>query len=240
MATQRDDKLVTVISRKIDATLLKPNATTEEVLALVGETCKYGYRGVCVPPYYVSLVKSALLGSDTEVSSVVGFPLGFSTKSVKLYEIETLIGSGATEVEMVINIGAYLNGHIEVTEDEVSSAVDIAKTLGANAIKIIVEIGYLNAAQIVELSRVIANSGADYIKTSTGFGPRGVTPEDVMAIKKTVGDRVKVKASGGVRTLKQALDLINAGASLIGTSSARAIVEEEIKSVESARNEHKQ
>jgi len=238
MAAQRDDKLVTAISRKIDATLLKPNATTEEVLVLIGETCRYGYRGICVPPYYVPLVKNALLDSNAEVSSVVGFPLGFSTKSVKLYEIETLIGSGATEVEMVINIGAYLNGHIEVIEDEVSSAVDIAKTLGANAIKIIVEIGYLNACQIAELSRVIADSGADYIKTSTGFGPRGVTPEDIMTIKEAVGDRVKVKASGGVRTLKQALDLIKAGASLIGTSSARAIVEEEIKGVDSTRNEH--
>jgi|YelNatPaOPRAMG01_1025707.scaffolds.fasta_scaffold17491_4 deoxyribose-phosphate aldolase len=226
---QRDGKIFTAISKKIDATLLKPNATIEEVLALVGEAQKYGYRGVCVPPYHVPLVKSALSDSGTEVSSVVGFPLGFVTKPVKLYEIETLLASGATEVEVVVNIGAYLSGHLEVVEDELSSVVDVAKTLGANAVKIIIEIGYLNLRQVEELSRLVADSGADYIKTSTGFGPRGVTTEDVIAIREAVGERLKIKASGGIRTLEQALELMKAGASLIGTSSARAIVEEELR-----------
>lgn len=228
MKRQESGRFATDISRKIDATLLKPNTTIEEVLALAGEARKYRYRGVCVAPYYVPLIRSALADSDIQVSSVVGFPLGFNTKLDKLYEVEMLIGSGATEVEMVINIGAYLSGHVEVVEDEVSSVVDTAKTLGANAVKVIIETGYLNIEQLEELSRLVAGCGADYIKTSTGFGPRGVTIEDVIAIKGIVGDRLKIKASGGVRTLKQALELLRAGASIIGTSSAKAIVEEEL------------
>jgi deoxyribose-phosphate aldolase len=133
---------------------------------------------------------------------------------------------GATELDVVPNIGAYLGGDIELAETEIRTLSDTAKRLGAKAVKVIIETGYMTERQIEELSLMIVDAGADYVKTSTGYGPRGASVRDIEIIRNVVGGKAKIKAAGGIRTLDQAIELIKAGASVLGTSSAKSLVEE--------------
>jgi len=217
---------ITGIQKLIDATILRPTATEIEILELVNEGLKYGYRALCVAPFYVPVVRHSIQNARIEVVTVVGFPFGSITTKMKLHEVKSCLSMGATELDVVPNIGAYLGGDIELAETEIRTLSDTAKRLGAKAVKVIIETGYMTERQIEELSLMIVDAGADYVKTSTGYGPRGASVRDIEIIRNVVGGKAKIKAAGGIRTLDQAIELIKAGASVLGTSSAKSLVEE--------------
>lgn len=208
----------------IDHTLLRAQAVPADIDALCAEAVRYGFAAVCVNPLYVERATSHLKASGVKVASVVGFPLGASRTVAKVYEAEKAIGEGAGEIDMVMPIGLFLGG------EERSVARDIARVVRAAGhipVKVIIETCYLTPHQIGEASKLACEEGAAFIKTSTGFGTRGASVEDIVLIKKAVGDRCLIKASGGIRTREGALALIKAGASRIGTSSGVEIVKGE-------------
>lgn len=189
----------------IDQTLLKPTATAEEIIQLCREAKKYQFWSVCVNPVWVSLAKK----QGVRVCSVIGFPLGANTIEIKVAEIKQAVADGADELDMVINH----NGNIL---EEVRAAVKAAQ---GKIVKIIIETCYLTDKEKVLAAKLVKKAGADFVKTSTGFGPAGATIEDVKLLRKTVGKNFGVKASGGIKTREQAEAMIKAGANRIGTSS---------------------
>ena len=209
----------------IDSTLLKPDATPEDVGRLCREAIKYGFRAVCVNPAYVKLADSLLSKSKVRTCTVVGFPLGATLPEVKIYEAKTVIALGADDVDVVINVGALKAGNYEVVAEELRKIVEIAHENNV-VVKAILELGLLDEGEKVVACRLARDAGVDYVKTSTGFGPAGATVQDVRLLRRCVGRRVGVKAAGGIRTLRDALAMLRAGADLIGTSTAAKIVEE--------------
>ena len=215
------------LAKMIDHTLLRPNATVKDVLKLCDEALKYRFASVCVSPCYVSLAAKALRDSPVRVGTVVGFPLGSSTTQTKVFEASEAVRNGALEIDMVINIGMLKSGDLNYVRKDIEEVVKTVKNLVSNAIvKVIIETGYLTREEKITACKLAVEAGADFVKTSTGFGPKGATVEDVKLMKSVVGDRAGVKAAGGIRTLSQALAMIKAGASRIGTSTAIAIISE--------------
>lgn len=214
------------ISKVIDAALLKPGATVYDCEKLVNIAINDEYRAICVPPYLVSYAHELLKGSNVKLCSVVGFPFGYSTLADKLFEVRTLLEMGANEIDYVINIGAFLSYGQDVIAIEASKIVEEAKANGAENVKAIIEVGFFNEQQIAELSKVCILSGVDYIKTSSGYGPRATEVKDVKIIRKTIGNRGKIKASGGIKSLDELLNFLEAGADIIGTSHYYEIVSE--------------
>lgn len=207
----------------IDHTLLKPNTSRQEILALCGEAVEYGFRSVCVNPVWVSTARQALRGTDVLTCSVAAFPFGATPTDAKVYEARGACLDGADEVDMVINIAAA------VALDRNAVVVDIAAVAEAvhvsqATLKVILETSMLTDEQKEFACRCAADAGADFVKTSTGFGGGGATVEDVALMRRTVGEQLGVKASGGVRTRADALAMIAAGATRIGASSGIAIV----------------
>lgn len=211
------------IGKTIDHTLLKAIGTADQVKELCVEAKKYGFASVCVNPGWVSLCARELSGSDVMVCTVIGFPLGANTSEIKAAEARLAVSQGANEVDMVINIGAAKGGDWKAVEDDIRSVVSAA---GKATIKVIIETCYLSDAEKVKACEAAAKAGAHFVKTSTGFGTGGATAEDVRLMKKTVGDRLKVKASGGIRSYHDAILMLDAGADRIGASSGVAIVSE--------------
>ncbi|NHV06201.1 MAG: deoxyribose-phosphate aldolase [Thaumarchaeota archaeon] len=214
------------ISKVIDASVLKPNTTVEEVQRLAYEAINDEYRSVCVPPYLVKFAYDLVKNSNTKICAVVAFPFGYNALSTKLYEVRTAIEMGANEIDYVINLGAYFSYGDEAVAIEASKIVEEAKASGADVVKAIIEVGYLSEKQIVEVSKTCVSSGVDYIKTSTGFGPRSTKVEDVRLIRSAIGNKAGVKAAGGIRTLDELLSFLEAGANIIGTSHFYEIVSE--------------
>lgn len=214
------------ISKVIDAAILKPNTTVEEVQRLAYEAINDEYRSICVPPYLVNLAHSLLKNSNTKICAVVAFPFGYSALSTKLYEIKTAIDMGADEIDYVINLGAYFSYGDEAIAIEASKIVEEAKTNGAEIVKAIIEVGYLSEKQIIEVSKACVSSGVDYIKTSTGYGPRPTKIDDVRLIRSAIGNKAGIKAAGGIKTLDELLSFLEAGANVIGTSHFYEIVSE--------------
>jgi len=214
------------IAKRIDAALLRPNSNRAELTLLAEEASSLGYRALCVPPYLVVAAKQLLEGTDVRVCAVVGFPFGYSSLAVKLYEVGSVIREGADDVDYVVNLSSYFSDGLEPVIIEADSLVAEAKANKEVVVKAIIEVGHLNKVQLTELSRACAASGVDYLKTSTGFGPRGVTVEDVRTMVTATDGKVPVKAAGGIGNLRQALDILEAGASIIGTSHAKEIVQE--------------
>lgn len=207
----------------IDHTVLKATATRTQVKQLCTEAVQYGFASVCVNPCHVGLVAGELKGSAVKTCAVIGFPLGANSTEVKAFEAQKAVGDGAQEVDMVINVGALKDGDAEFVEKDIREVVRASQ--GA-AVKVIIETCYLTEEE-KKLACVLAkNAGADFVKTSTGFGSGGALVEDVSLMRETVGKEMGVKASGGVRSLKEALEMIEAGATRIGTSSGIAILEE--------------
>ncbi len=207
----------------IDHTVLKAIATRTQVKQLCTEAVQYGFASVCVNPCHVRLVAGELKGSAVKTCAVIGFPLGANSTEVKAFEAQKAVGDGAQEVDMVINVGALKDGDAEFVERDIREVVRASQ--GA-AVKVIIETCYLTEEE-KKLACVLAkNAGADFVKTSTGFGSGGALVEDVSLMRETVGKEMGVKASGGVRSLKEALEMIEAGATRIGTSSGIAILEE--------------
>lgn len=211
------------IKSMIDHTLLKPDATKEDISLLCEEAKKYEFVAVCVNPYYISLCKELLNDSDVKIATVVGFPLGANTKEVKAFETIDAIKNGAQEIDMVINIAALKNKDYDVVMEDIKSVVDAAKDDAI--VKVIIETCLLTDDEKKKACEISLEAGADFVKTSTGFSTGGATVEDVKLMKSIVGDRMEVKASGGIRDLETANKMIEAGATRLGTSSGIKIVE---------------
>jgi len=219
------------ISRKrlagmIDHTLIKPTAVKDEVIKLCWEAETYGFCCAVVNPTYVSLARHVLEATDVKVCSTVGFPMGATLPEVKAFEAERVVEDGAEEVDMVMNVGALKSKEYERVRRDIGAVVGVKKVHKDAVVKVIIETGLLTDGEKVVACEIARRAGADFVKTSTGLFAGGATVEDVRLIRRTVGKGVGVKAAGGIRTLKDALAMIEAGADRIGTSTGVAIVEE--------------
>ncbi|MCM3141536.1 deoxyribose-phosphate aldolase [Brevibacillus sp. MER 51] len=209
------------MNKYIDHTLLKPDATQEMIDKLCAEAREHDFMSVCVNPYWVKRSAELLAGSDVKVCTVIGFPLGASTIESKAAETRDAIASGATEVDMVLNVGALKSGDLETVKKDIAA---VKQAAGDILLKVILETCLLTEEEKVVACKLSVEAGADYVKTSTGFSTGGATVEDIALMRKTVGPNVGVKASGGVRDGETAVAMIEAGASRIGTSSGVSIV----------------
>jgi deoxyribose-phosphate aldolase len=212
------------ISKYIEHTLLKPEATKEQVQKLFDEAIEYKFFGVCINPVHVAFAKEYLKNSSVKVVTVIGFPLGANTSDVKAYEAQKAVQDGADEIDMVINIGLLKDRNYQAVEEDIQAVVD--SSFGHN-VKVILETDLLTPDEIVTASKICITAGAKFVKTSTGFvnGGVGAKIEDVKIMHEIVSPfGLQVKASGGVRDCKKALEVIEAGASRIGTSSGIAII----------------
>ncbi|WP_422614969.1 deoxyribose-phosphate aldolase [Cohnella caldifontis] len=210
------------IAKMIDHTLLGAAAAKDGIVKLCAEAKEFGFATVCVNPYWVPLAASELKGSGVGVTTVIGFPLGASRTEIKAAEAKDAIGAGATEIDMVLNVGALKSGDRASVLNDVKAVVEACK--GKAAVKVIIETCYLTDEEKREASLICVEAGADFVKTSTGFGTGGATVEDVALIRSAVGPDMGIKASGGVRDLAFAQRLIAAGATRLGASSSVAIV----------------
>ena len=213
------------IARLIDHTLLKPDASQEQIAQLCYEARKYHFASVCVNPTHVKLAAQLLKGSDVDVCTVVGFPLGATPSTVKAYETQQAIRDGATEIDMVINIGALKSRDYQAVFEDIGAVVRTAHA-GNALVKVIIEAALLTDEEKVIASQLAKAAGADFVKTSTGFGPGGATVADVALMRRVVGPAIGVKAAGGVRSYEDAQAMISAGATRIGASAGIAIVKE--------------
>lgn len=210
------------LSKYIDHTLLKPTATIQEIQSLCEEAIKYHFYAVCVNSSYIPLAERELKDTGIKLAAVVGFPLGAMAKNVKIAEAEYCIENGADEIDVVMNLGIFKSGKYNAVLEEL---VDIKKAIGDKVLKVIIETCYLSEEEIILASKLVMDSGADFVKTSTGFGDGGATFKDVELMKKTVGNSIKIKASGGIKDRQTALKYIEIGASRLGTSSGIKLVE---------------
>ncbi|WP_088070233.1 deoxyribose-phosphate aldolase [Gottfriedia luciferensis] len=209
----------------VDHTLLRADAKKEEITKLVEEAKEFNFASVCINPTWVSYASELLKDSAVKVCTVIGFPLGANTPEVKAFETTNAIENGAGEVDMVINISALKEKNDELVERDIRAVVEAAK--GKALVKVIIETCLLTDEEKVRACELSVKAGADFVKTSTGFSTGGATVEDVALMRKTVGENVGVKASGGVRSLKDVENVVNAGANRIGTSSGVKLVQGE-------------
>lgn len=207
----------------IDHTILKADAKEEDILRIIEEAKKYKFFSVCLNPCWVALAKEHLAGTSVDVCTVIGFPLGANTSEVKAYEAAEAINNGATEVDMVINIGALKSKQYKKVLKDIQAVVDAAK--GNALVKVIIEIALLTDEEKISVCELAKEAGADFVKTSTGFSTGGATVADVKLMRETVGPDMGVKASGGIHNEEEARAMIEAGATRIGTSAGVAIME---------------
>lgn len=213
------------VARLIDHTLLKADASAEEIERLCREAAEYTFATVCVNPTWVALAARLLRGTGVGVCSVVGFPLGATTPDVKQYETRRAIFDGATEIDMVINVGALKSADLRLVSQDIEGVTHACRQSGVVS-KVIIEAALLDEAQKVTACTLTKAAGADFVKTSTGFGPGGATVADVMLMRRVVGDDVGVKAAGGVRDLEQVRAMVAAGATRVGASAGVRIIKE--------------
>lgn len=211
------------LASMIDHTLLKAQATKEEVITLCAEAKEYQFATVCVNPSYIELAKNELTDSNVGITTVIGFPLGASTTEVKAFETTDALNKGATEIDMVLNIGMMKSKEYQSVKKDIKAVVDAAKDRGI--VKVILETCYLTDEEIEMASKLSIEAGADFVKTSTGFGTSGATQKHISLMREVVGPDKGVKASGGIRNNEVAQAMVDAGASRIGASSSIAIVE---------------
>lgn len=209
------------INQLIDHTILKPEASMDDIRKLCIEAKEYNFYSVCVNSAYVNVAYNFLLHSNVKVCSVVGFPLGAMIKEAKAYEAKFAVDSGAEEIDMVINIGLLKSGKIDLFERDIKKVREACK---ASVLKVIIETCLLDDKEKILACKIAKEYGADFVKTSTGFSTGGATEHDVELMRKTVGDKMGVKASGGIKTYEDAIKMINAGANRLGTSSGIAIM----------------
>jgi deoxyribose-phosphate aldolase len=212
------------VAALIDHTVLKPDATREDILKVCREARQFGFASVCVNPYWIPLVKAELTGSGVKVCSVVGFPLGATSTAAKVAETASVLLAGAEEVDMVMNVGALRSGDLDTVKTDIQQVVKTAHAGGA-IVKVILETVLLTDEQKVTACQLCQQAGADFVKTSTGFAASGATEHDIALMRRTVGPKMGVKASGGIRTLDDLRKMAAAGASRIGASSSVKIVE---------------
>ena len=213
-----------LLNQYIDHTLLSPVATTGQIEKLCQEAIKYEFPTVCIPPFYIDIARKQLLESKVKICTVVGFPFGYDHVATKIEAITRAIDAGADELDIVVNLPAVKNGNWDLIENEIDSYTTTAKLKNNKVLKLILETGYLNLEELEILCNLCLKYNVDFAKTSTGYGPRGASVEDVEAMKKILGDAVKIKASGGIKTKKDAMALIAAGATRLGTSSGIKLI----------------
>ncbi|SRR6056297_94923 len=207
----------------MDHTLLKASAKGEEIDKLCREAVENGFYAVCVNPYYVSRAAGQLKGTKVKIATVVGFPLGSTPTDVKVFETEKAMADGADEIDMVMNIGAFKNGEYSYVQEDFKA---VRYAAGKDRVlKVIIETCYLDESEIRKATELVIGSGADFVKTSTGFGTEGAKIPDIKIIKEIVGDKVGIKASGGIRDREKALKMVEAGATRIGASASVKIVD---------------
>ena len=207
----------------IDSTLLKSTSSSKDIEKLCNDAIKYGFATVCVNPCYVLYASKLLSNTNVKVCTVIGFPLGANTTKVKVLEAEDAINNGADELDMVINIGFLKDHNYDYVKREIDELRKIAKD---KILKVIIETCYLTEEEIIKMTEICNETGVDFIKTSTGFGSRGASFDDIEIINKYKNDKLRVKASGGIRTKEDALKYIELGVSRIGTSNAIGMMEE--------------
>ncbi len=210
------------ILSKVDHTLLAPTSTKEQIFKLCDEGIKYKVASVCIPPCYVQSAKN-YVGNKLKICTVIGFPNGYNNTEVKLFETKNMLDCGADEIDMVINICDLKNKNFNSIEKEI---YDIKKLCNSKILKVIIETCLLTEEEKIKMCKIITNSGADFIKTSTGFSTAGAKLEDIKLFAENIGKNVKIKAAGGISSLKDAEDFINNGASRLGTSRIVKIVSE--------------
>lgn len=210
------------LNRLIDHTILKADATEVDVLRIIEEAKEYSFYSVCINPTWVALAKEKLQGAPVAVCTVIGFPLGANTSEVKAYETTNAIQNGADEVDMVINIGALKSEHFNKVQKDIEAVVEAAKDRAL--VKVIIETALLEKDEIIKACELAKAAGADFVKTSTGFSTGGAKVEDVRLMRETVGPDMGVKASGGIHNEAEALAMVEAGATRIGTSAGVAIM----------------
>jgi deoxyribose-phosphate aldolase len=208
----------------IDHTLLKPDAAKQDIKKHIDETIQFGFWSCCINQCWVKFTANGLKGTGIKVCSIAGFPLGASI--TKAIEAEKCVNNGADEIDMVMNIGLLKSGLYKEVENDIKEVVNAVK---GKIVKVIIEAGLLSMEEKIKATKIVLESGAGFVKTNTGFGYGGAIVEDVKLLRKTVGQNFGVKASGGIRTLAQTIELINAGASRIGTSASISIVNEYLK-----------
>jgi deoxyribose-phosphate aldolase len=213
------------VAKTIDHSILKPDFSYADVAEGAELALKFNTASYCIRPMDVAAAAKALAGSTVNVCTVIGFPHGSSTSATKVFETNDAIANGAQEIDMVLNISALLSGDYEFVEQDIRGVVDAAHAKGAS-VKVIFETAFLNDDQIIKACELTEAAGADYVKTSTGFASAGATTHNVALMKKTVGDRLKVKSSGGVRTLDQLIDYMDLGVTRSGCSATAQVLEE--------------
>ena len=210
-------------NKYFDHTMLAPQATSTDIDKLIKEVIKYDFKSVCIAPSYIKYAKEQLAKTDVLICTVIGFPLGYNATSVKVYETKIALDHGADEIDMVINIGRFKNKEYEYVLNEIKA---IQEVCGNKVLRVIVETAFLTNQEIKTLTEIVLKSGADFIKTSTGFSFRGASFEDVEIMKSIAQDKLLIKASGGIKTGEDALKMIKLGASRLGTSKTVQIIEE--------------
>jgi deoxyribose-phosphate aldolase len=212
------------VAALIDHTLLRPDATHDDIVKICREAREYNFASVCINPYWVPLAAAELAGSPVKVCTVVGFPLGATSTEAKVAETEAALRVGAQEIDMVQNVGALRSDDCDAVKSDIAAVVEVAHRAGA-IVKVILETALLDDSQKAKASILAKLAGADFVKTSTGFGPSGATTHDVELIRLAVGPEMGVKASGGIRTLDDLNKMVAAGATRIGASASVKIVE---------------
>lgn len=205
----------------IDHTLLKPEASEADYVKLCGEANEHGFFAVCLPPFFVPLARTELQNTPVKICTVVGFPLGYDTTATKVHATQIAIQEGADEIDMVLNIAAIKSNQLKIAEADIQRVVVAAEK---KIVKVILECSLLTPEEISLACRIAENAGAQFVKTSTGFAAHGARTQDVKLMRGSVSSHIQVKASGGIRDLKTALDMIEAGATRLGTSASVAIV----------------
>ena len=220
---QNQDITREVIASLIDHTLLKPEATKEQIITLCQEAADYQFKTVCVNPSWVETCAKELKETNVGIATVIGFPLGATSTFTKVAETRDVIAQGATEIDMVINIGALKSGDSETVKKDIACVVQAANN--QVLVKVIIETGFLTEDEKKLACQLAKEAGADFVKTSTGFGPGHATPEDILLMREVVGPDLGVKASAGIRDFKTAKKLVAAGANRIGASAGKEIVD---------------
>lgn len=212
------------LNRFIDHTLLTPTATNEQIKKHCQEAIEFDFATVCIPPFYIDLARRELKGSDVKICTVIGFPFGYDHVATKIDAITRAIDAGADELDIVINLPAVKNGNWDLIDNEIDSYTTATKLKRGKILKLILETAYLNSEELENLCNLCIKYNVDFAKTSTGYAPAGANVKDVETMKGFLGDAVKIKASGGIKTKIAAKELIKAGASRLGTSSGLELI----------------
>ncbi|AWX69253.1 deoxyribose-phosphate aldolase [[Mycoplasma] anseris] len=210
-------------NKLVDHTLLKPEALSKDIDKLIEEAKTYNFKSICIAPSYIKYAKEKLAGTDILICTVIGFPLGYNATSVKVYETKIAISHGADEIDMVINIGRFKDKEYEYVLNEIKA---IKNECGDKILKVIVETALLTNEEIEKITEIVLQSGADFIKTSTGFSYRGASFEDIKIMKKIAKDNLLIKASGGIKNGDDAIEMVKLGANRLGMSKSVNIMED--------------